>query len=182
MQAGLRAVRLLHELRGLLLAETMSELTELLERFRRGAELLAVSITGAAGSEFDFVPGPGKWSVRQIVAHLADAEAVGVMRFRRMLAEENPTMEAWNQEAWASNLDYQRRKPSQALETFRRLRSENYELLKDLSEEAFNRAGTHTERGKITVHDLLRIYAEHAEKHAIQLREIRAAFKQSKAK
>ena len=53
----------------------MSELAELLERFRRGAELLAVATTGAAGPELDFKPGENKWSVRQIACHLADAEA-----------------------------------------------------------------------------------------------------------
>ena len=60
----------------------MSERAELLERFRRGAELVAVAITGAAGPELDFKPAPDKWSVRQIVAHLADTEAVTVARLR----------------------------------------------------------------------------------------------------
>src|SRR5579862_6757715 len=102
----------------------MSEIADLLERFRRGAELLAVATTGAAGPELDFRP-ESKWSVRQIVCHLADAEAVGVMRFRQLIAEENPSMPGWEQEAWASNLDYNKRKISQALEIFRVLRSAN---------------------------------------------------------
>src|SRR5438874_6165832 len=106
----------------------MNELPELLERFRRGAELLAMSTTGAAGTELDFKP-DGKWSVRQIVCHLADAEAVGVMRFRQLVAEDHPTMPGWDQEAWNQKLDHDRRKISQALETFRLLRSGNYELL-----------------------------------------------------
>src|ERR1035441_10527680 len=110
----------------------MSEVPELLERLRRGAELVAVSITGAAGSELDYVPEPGKWSIRQIVAHLADAEMVAGMRLRRIIAEDNPRIEAYDQNAWATNLDYTRRKTSPALETFRRIRGENYELLKDL--------------------------------------------------
>ena len=110
----------------------MSEITDLLERFRRGAEIVAVSITGAAGPELDFVPQPGAWSIRQIVAHLADSEIVGTMRFRRVIAEEHPALEAYDQNAWAERLDYTKRKTSQALETFRRIRGENYELLKDL--------------------------------------------------
>src|ERR1700751_4678507 len=133
----------------------MSEIADLLERFRRGAELLAVATTGAAGPELDFKP-EGKWSVRQIVCHLADAEAVGVMRFRAIVAEENPTMSAWNQEAWGSNLDYEKRKISQALEIFRVLRSANYDLLKDLPEAAYQRKGTHVERGVLSLQDLLR--------------------------
>lgn len=160
----------------------MNEIPELLERFRRGAELVAVAITGAAGPEFDFRPAPGKWSVRQIVAHLADAEAATVMRLRRVIAEDNPKLVAWDQNALAEKTDYQKRKPSQALETMRILRADNYELLKDLPPEMYERAGTHTERGRVTLLDLLRGSAEHAEHHAAQIREVRAQYKASRQK
>ena len=159
----------------------MSEIPDLLERLRRGAELVAVSITGAAGSEVDFIPESGGWSIRQIVAHLADGEIVATMRIRQILAEENPQMQAFDQDAWAKNLDYARRKPSQSLETFRRIRGENYELLKDLPEAAFERAGIHSERGRVTLRQLLQLVAEHAESHAAQLRARRAEFKTFKA-
>ena len=159
----------------------MSDIPELLERLRRGAELVAVSITGAAGSELDFVPAPGKWSIRQIVAHLSDSEIAAAMRLRRIIAEENPKLEAYDQDAWASNLDYGRRKPSQSLETFRRIRAENYELLKELPEAAFDRVGIHSERGPLTLKRLTQLIAEHAESHAAQLRARRAEFKTFKA-
>jgi hypothetical protein len=159
----------------------MSELADLLERFRRGAELLAMSTTGAAGPELDFKP-EGKWSVRQIVCHLADAEAVGVMRFRQLIAEENPTMLAWDQEAWCAKLDYEKRKISQALEVFRMLRSANYELLKGQPESAFDRTGTHTQRGPMSLMLMARLYAEHVEKHVQQLQSVRAAYKEHRAK
>jgi len=158
----------------------MSELAELLERFRRGPEYVAVAITGAAGSEVDYTP-DGKWSVRQIVAHLADSEIVGAMRFRQLIAEPSPTLQAFDQNAWAAKLDYAKRRPSQSLETFRRIRAENYELLKDLPPETFDRRGQHSERGPVSLLDMLRGYTEHAEKHSTQLREVRAAFKQQKA-
>jgi hypothetical protein len=160
----------------------MQEIAELLERFRRGPELLAVAITGAAGPEFDFLPEPGKWSIRQIMAHVSDSELVGADRFRRVIAEDNPALIGFDQDAWAANLDYSRRKPSQALEMFRRIRAESYELLKDLPDQVFDRTGNHSERGSITLRQLLRIYAEHAENHAIQLRNIREAYRQNRAK
>jgi hypothetical protein len=159
----------------------MSEILDLLERLRRGAELVAVSITGAAGSEVDFIPEPGKWSIRQIVAHLADAEIVATMRLRQLIAEEHPKLQAWDEKAWATHLDYARRKPSQSLETFRRIRGENYELLKDLAEPTYDRTGLHSERGEITLRQLLQAIAEHAENHATQLRARRAEFKTFKA-
>lgn len=159
----------------------MNEIEELLERFRRGPELVAVAMIGAAGSEVDYAPAPGAWSVRQIMAHLADSEIVAADRFRRVIAEENPTIVAYDQNAWAAHLDYARRKPSHAMESFRRIRSENYDLLKELPEGTFARSGRHTERGALTLLELLRTYAAHAEGHARQLRETRAAFKNAKA-
>jgi hypothetical protein len=159
----------------------MSEIPALLERYRRGAELLAVVLTGVFGEEEDFATAPGKWSVRQIVAHLADAEMVGAHRFRQVIAEDDPTLIAYNQDAWTANLDYARRKPKQSLETFRRIRAENYELLKGLPEPTFDRAGNHTENGRMTLRQLLEGYAGHAESHARQLQEIREAYKKRKA-
>jgi hypothetical protein len=159
----------------------MSELADLLERFRRGAELLASSTIGAAGPELDFKPGEGKWCVRQIVCHLADSEAVGVMRLRQVAGEDNPTLRAFDGELWAEKLDYHKRKLSQAIETFRRLRTDNYELLKDLPESAFARTGTHTESGIVSLFDLLKGNTEHVEEHVQQLQRTRAAYREHRA-
>jgi DinB family protein len=158
----------------------MPDIPALLERFRRGPELLAVVMTGVFGEEEDFVPAPGKWSARQIIAHLADGELVAAHRFRQILAEENPTIIAFDQDKWTANLDYARRKPKQSLETFRRLRAENYELLKELPPAAFDRTGKHSERGALSVLSLLEGMAEHAESHARQLQALREAFKARK--
>lgn len=158
----------------------MSDHSALLERFRRGPELLAVVLTGVFGEEEDFAEAPGKWSVRQIVAHLADADLVAAHRFRQMLAEDNPTLIAFDQDKWTQNLDYAKRKPKQSLDSFRRIRAENYELLKDLPPAAFQRTGNHNERGQITVLSLLEGMAEHAESHARQLQHIREIYKARK--
>jgi hypothetical protein len=160
----------------------MSDIPALLERYRRGPELLAVVLTGVFGEEEDFSPAPGKWSVRQIVAHLADADLVGAHRFRQVIAEDGPTLVAFDQDKWAQNLDYSKRKVKQALETFRRIRAENYELLKDLPAAAFERAGHHTERGRLTLGEMLEGYAAHAESHARQLQEIREEYRRVKGK
>lgn len=154
----------------------------MLERFRRGPELLAVTLTGVFGDEEDFLPAPGKWSIRQLIAHVADSEMVGAHRLRQMIAEENPTLIAYDQEAWAKNLDYARRKPKQSLESFRRMRAENYELLKDLPEAAFARIGNHTERGSLTLHDQLELLSQHAESHARQMQAVREEYKKAKGK
>src|SRR5208337_924718 len=95
-------------------------------------------------------------------------------------AEDNPTLGAFDQDAWARNLDYARRKPKQSLESFRRVRAENYELLRALPESAFERAGTHSARGRVTLGQMLERYAGHAESHARQIEEIRETYKQAR--
>jgi len=160
----------------------MSEISDLLERFRRGPEVLAMVLTGVFGEEEDFVPEPGKWSIRQVIAHLADAELVCAHRMRQIVAEDNPTLIAFDQDAWTRNLDYARRKPKQSLESFRRLRSENYELLKELPEAVYARTGNHSERGPITLRFQLELLAEHAESHARQMQAIREEYKRVKGK
>jgi hypothetical protein len=160
----------------------MSEIPALLERFRRGPEVFAMVLTGVFGEEEDFISAPGKWSVRQIVAHVADVELVLAHRMRMVIAQDNPMLTAMDQEAWARNLDYARRKPKQSLETFRRMRGENHELLKGLPEEAFVRPGVHSERGPLTLRILVEDYSAHAENHARQIQAIRDAYKAVKGK
>jgi DinB family protein len=160
----------------------MSEITDLLERFRRGPELVALVLTGVFGEEEDFAPGPGQWTVRQIAAHLADSELVCAQRMRQIVAEENPVLMAFDQEAWTRNLDYARRKPKQSLESFRRMRGENYDLLKGLPETAYTRTGNHSERGTITLLFQVELLAQHAEAHARQMQAVREEYKRVKSK
>jgi len=160
----------------------MARLEELLERFRRAPEVIAMMLTGVFGDEIDFTPAPGKWSIRQITRHLADSELVGTFRLRSVIAEENPPLRAYDEAAWAARLDYATRKPAQSLDHFRRLRADNHELLTHLGPETFERVGTHSERGPMTLLQLVEMYADHAESHARQMQTVREAYKQAKGK
>ncbi|MBV8551176.1 MAG: DinB family protein [Acidobacteriaceae bacterium] len=159
----------------------MNEIPDLLVRYLRGPDLVAAAMTGATDLELDFKPAPNKWSVRQIVAHLADTEAIAVTRLRGVIAEDNPALVPFDQDAWAEKTNYSKRKPARDLETIRRLRADNYELLKELPEEAFSRTGRHARRGTMTLLDLLRLFAEHAEKHAVQIHGVLSEYKTSQA-
>ena len=160
----------------------MSELSDLIERFRRGAEMLAMATTGAAGPVLDFHAEGYPLTVRQIVCHLADAEAVAVMRFRQLIAEENPTLQYFDDDAWAHKLDYGKRKISIGLETFRRLRSDNHELLKDLPEATFARMGTHSKDGPMSLLQTVEFFASHLEGHVHEIQAVRAVYKEYRAK
>jgi len=160
----------------------MSDLSDLLERYRRGAELFAMATTGAAGPVLDFKAEGHEWTMRQIACHLADAEAVAFMRFRQMIAEENPTLQYFDDALWMVKLDYAKRKVSVALETFRRLRSDNHELLKELPESTFERAGTHSKDGPTTLRASVEWFAEHLEEHVREIQAVRAVYKEFRAK
>ncbi len=159
----------------------MSEIQDYLERFRRGGEILATATTGAAGPELNFKGAPDKWSIRQIVCHLADSEVCAAMRFRQTIAEDNPTIQWYDEKAWAENLDYHRRKLSHAVETFRRTRAEIHDLIKDLPDTAWSRPYVHSRFGANTLMGLLRNYTEHLENHVEQIRAARKAYKESKS-
>ena len=90
-------------------------------------------------------------------------------------------MPAFDQNLWATRLDYTKRKISTALEQFRVMRTENSELLKDLPESDFERSGTHTRRGAMTLREMVMLSAEHLEKHVMQIRGVRAAYREQKA-
>ncbi|HYM09130.1 MAG TPA: DinB family protein [Bryobacterales bacterium] len=158
----------------------MSALREWLERLERGIAAVEAAIGGASDAELDYAPAPDKWTARQVMAHLADAEMVGADRLRRVIAEDNPTLVVYDEKAWAANLDYHRRSVSQALETFRHARTANYELLKELPEAVFARTGMHTKTGPISLGQLLEMFARHAEDHARQIERNREQFRQAR--
>lgn len=148
----------------------MSEIKNLLDRFRDGGQVLDAAVSGVRN--FDDAA-PGKWIARKILAHVADAEVVWAMRFRQLIAEDSPTMPGWDQEKWTAKLDYERRDPAQSLATFRQLRGENYVLLEGIAEEDFSRSGTHTIRGTMTMKDFLKLATDHVESHARQITEMK---------
>jgi hypothetical protein len=151
----------------------MSDLPELLERFRNGADLVVAALADTVPAEIDHAPDAQSWSLRKIVAHLADSEVVAAWRFRRLIADPDPTLEAFDEKLWAANLGYDWRHPSDSLKSFLNLRTENHDLLIHLPPEYFDNAGTHVERGRVTLRDMVRINVDHVERHAAQIRSVR---------
>ena len=159
----------------------MEDVADLLDRFRHGPDILAAMIIRPAEGELDFAPAPDKWSIRQILSHVADTEIVASMQFRKILAEDRPALPTFNQEAWARALGYEKRRSADVLETFARARTDNYELMKGASAEAFARVGLHPKRGEVTLGGQLELFTSHTEKHAEQIRTRRSEFKHARA-
>jgi hypothetical protein len=117
-------------------------------------------------------PEPSRWSVGEIVAHLADAELVGGYRVRTILAAPGSTIEAFDQDRWAAEGDYAHRDPRASLDTFRALRAANLELFRSLNAAEWKRHGIHAERGRETIATYARMFAGHDINHIRQIEAI----------
>lgn len=116
---------------------------------------------------------PGKWSIRQVVAHLADSELVGGFRFRMVLAHDAPELPGYDQDLWAERLRYQETPAAVALEDFKTLRASTLRLLRRATPEDFQRVMRHTERGDESLEKMARLYASHDLVHRKQIQRIR---------
>jgi hypothetical protein len=118
---------------------------------------------------------PGKWSIREVVQHLADSDLVGGFRLRMILAHDRPPLVGYDQDLWASRLGYQHVDVRDAFELFAALRAANVRIWERLTAEELMRVGLHAERGEESLEHLRRLYAAHDLLHLRQLERIRAA-------
>jgi DinB superfamily len=120
-------------------------------------------------------PAPDKWSVSEILAHLADTEIVGSFRMRLILSAPGTPIVAFDQDAWVTSGHYEKRDPRKSLEQFRMLREANLALLKSLTPEQWKHYGMHAERGQETIAHIVRMFAGHDINHLQQIERILAA-------
>jgi DinB family protein len=118
---------------------------------------------------------PGKWSVRQVVQHLADSELVGGFRFRMVLAHDSPELPGYDQDLWAQRLAYQDADIATALQEFSMLRQLNLRLLRRATPEDMQRVMRHAERGDEPLGHMIKLYAAHDLVHLKQIARIRQA-------
>lgn len=126
-------------------------------------------------------PEPGKWSVAEILAHLADAELVGGWRMRLILGRNGVSIQPFDQDVWAETLGYAQRDPKVSLQTFRALREANLAMLKGLPKKLWDNYGMHQERGKETITHIVRMFAGHDLNHLAQMDSIRKGSRSKRA-
>lgn len=114
--------------------------------------------------------GPGKWTGRQVLAHLADAEVATGFRIRQVLAEDGHRIQGWDEAAWARR--YGDVDPDTALASYRALRRWNLALLRGLSPADLDRSAVHPERGPETLDSIVRLLAGHDLNHLAQLEKL----------
>jgi len=126
-------------------------------------------------------PEPGKWSIAEILAHLADAELVGGWRMRLILGSNGVSLQPFDQDVWAKTFAYAQRDPAASLETFRVLRENNLAMLKSLPKNLWENYGMHQERGKETITHIVRMFAGHDLNHLSQVESISKASRGKRA-
>ena len=117
----------------------------------------------------------GKWSIAQVLQHLADSDLVWGWRVRLILAQDRPTITGYDQDLWAERLGYDQADPAESLATFDVLRRANLRLIDRMSPHDLKRVGVHAERGEESIEHLRRLYAGHDLLHVKQIERIRKA-------
>jgi hypothetical protein len=141
----------------------------LIDRFEAGADVPARAIAGLSPTDLDALPVPGTWSIRQIIVHLWESDLAASHRMRRIIAEESPLLIAYDETACAKHLFYEHEDLARVCRLFDDNRRMTAALLRRLPEEAFERAGIHNQRGKVSLSDMVRIYVDHISGHMTHL-------------
>lgn len=145
----------------------------LISQFREGYLAVEQAISGLTDEDLDRPGRGGGWTPRQVVHHLADSEATAYVRLRKLIAEDQTVIQAYDEPEFARRLHYDRPIGS-SLAVLKAVRAASLELLESLTPAEWNRRGTHAESGAYSVDDWLRIYAGHSLDHANQIREASA--------
>ena len=150
----------------------------LLAAFGAAPSRIARAIEGLGTAELSADVAPGKWSIQEIVCHVADSETCGALRFRLTLAQPGGPLPAYDQDRFAAALEYARFDETlvrETLDLFARLRSVSGRLLSRAPESAWSLASRHAQWGEVTLRQLLELYADHGERHLAQILERRRA-------
>lgn len=162
--------------------ETPQQYTRRMLGYMEGKQPLAVQastakkldrlIKGVSTARLRKRPAPEKWSVSEIVAHLADGEIVGGFRMRLILGSPGIPIVAYDQDTWVTSGHYATRDPRKSVEQFRVLREGNLALLRSLEPEQWKHYGMHSERGQESIEHIVRMFAAHDINHLQQIATI----------
>jgi hypothetical protein len=139
----------------------------------KAPDTLAALVEGLSTQDFGKRPTPQKWSIREIVAHLADDELVGAYRIRLILSAPGTEIQAFDQDVWSRTGRYSTADVKESLAVYRALRHKNLKLLRSLHAEEWDMLGVHAERGVESLRDIARYFAGHDINHFLQIESMR---------
>jgi hypothetical protein len=154
-----------------------TERQRLIVQYESGPARLKQALGQVPEEALKWRPAPGEWSAHEVICHCADSESNASLRIRYLVAEQAPVIVGYDQETWATALDYHGHPLPVALATVEATRAHTAALIRRLPEAAWGRQGRHTESGPYSAEDWLRLYAEHLEGHARQIEANVAAWR-----
>lgn len=135
------------------------------DAYAAAATLPGKAIVGLTPQQLNSLPIPGTWSIQQIVLHLFDTDLVASYRMKRMIAEDRPKLDMYDETAFAQQLHYDKLSALDAAEMFRLNRIQTAQLLRVIPATAFARTALHPELGELSLAKLLRAYVHHPRHH-----------------
>jgi len=154
-----------------------SERERLIQRYADGPARLKGALVQVPEEARTWRPAPGEWSAHEIACHCADSETNAAARIRYLLSETEPVILGYDENAWAVTFDYHGHPIEPALAVVEAVRANTVALLRRVPDTAWTREGRHTESGRYTAEDWLRIYAAHLEDHSRQIENTLAAWR-----
>ncbi|MBS1618853.1 MAG: DinB family protein [Bacteroidetes bacterium] len=149
---------------------TTPERRDLIASYGKAYETLTAALWQFPADMWQWRPGPGKWSIHEIIIHIADSEANSYIRCRRLIAEPGTGVYGYDENKWAQVLDYHSRSTDEALDLFKALRQSSWQLIKDQPDHVWHTATVlHSEAGTVSIEQWLRTYEEHIPVHIRQM-------------
>jgi hypothetical protein len=146
-----------------------TERASLIEQYANGYDALRTAWDDLPSDVRKWKPSESDWSAHEIVVHCADSESYAAIRIRLLVAEPDPVIIGYDQEAWVKTFGYPDQSTDLALDVVRAVRAYTTPVLRALPERAWAAVGTHTESGQYSAEDWLRTYAAHLHDHAEQI-------------
>lgn len=143
----------------------MSATDDVIDRYEYGGRLLTLAVEGLTPEQGRERVGPGEWSVSELVAHLLDSDLVLADRMKRVIAEDNPTLQAFDENAWLDRLGSRSMPMAEAAALFAANRAWMARVLRNCTEADFARVGQHTEDGPKSLAKLLATTVAHLDHH-----------------
>ncbi|HLP51958.1 MAG TPA: DinB family protein [Chitinophagales bacterium] len=149
---------------------TTTQRNTLIESYGNAYYLLVDALKEFPREMWQWKPAPDKWSIHEVLLHIADSEANSYVRCRRFIAEPGSGVYGYDENLWAKNLGYHNQSVEDALELFKWLRKASYELIKTVDEATWQTATiNHSENGVMTFEDWLKTYEGHVPIHIRQM-------------
>ena len=158
---------------------TPDEREKLIRQYADGPRRLREALAKVPEAAQKWRPAPGEWSAHEVVCHCADSETNAYARIRFVVAEKEPVIQGYDQEAWTRTFNYHALPLDAALATVDGVRAATAALLRTFSEADWAKSGRHTESGAYGAEPWLTIYAQHLEDHARQIENNLAAWQKT---